>query len=109
MAGPSGTSHRQADGALFGGLGPTLQLRLILKSTTTTSSQIIFGAADIHLFAGSTASKRMPPKAKKTSGGGQKPEDEQDDPLQAVVFTDSYETRFSPFTLESPRVGAWSL
>jgi translation initiation factor eIF-2B subunit epsilon len=45
----------------------------------------------------------MPPKAKKPSGG-QKPEDEQDDPLQAVVFTDSYETRFTPFTLETPRV-----
>jgi hypothetical protein len=45
----------------------------------------------------------MAPKAKKPSGG-QKPEDEQDDPLQAVVFTDSYETRFAPFTLETPRV-----
>lgn len=45
----------------------------------------------------------MVPKAKKSSGG-QKPEDEQDEPLQAVVFTDSYETRFAPFTLETPRV-----
>ena len=47
----------------------------------------------------------MPPKSKKganaqKSAGG---EEEREEPLQAVVFADSYETRFAPFTLERPR------
>jgi len=50
----------------------------------------------------------MPPKAKRKAGGGDKSKskDVQDteDPLQAVVLADSFETRFSPFTLEKPRV-----
>ena len=48
----------------------------------------------------------MAPKSKKTSGT-QKPkggEEEREEPLQAVVFADSYETRFAPFSLERPRV-----
>lgn len=56
----------------------------------------------------------MPPKskrdaattAKKGGGGGSSnnAQDEQrEEKLQAVVFADSYETRFAPFTLEQPR------
>jgi len=30
-------------------------------------------------------------------------EEEREEPLQAVVLADSYETRFNPFTLERPR------
>lgn len=49
----------------------------------------------------------MAPKSKKSSNvqkskGG---EEEREEPLQAVVFADSFETRFSPFSLERPRVG----
>ncbi|KAF2457670.1 nucleotide-diphospho-sugar transferase [Lineolata rhizophorae] len=36
-------------------------------------------------------------------GGGGGGEDERDEPLQAVVLADPFETRFSPFTLERPR------
>lgn len=48
----------------------------------------------------------MAPKSKKganaqKSKGG---EEEREEPLQAVVFADSFETRFAPFTLERPRV-----
>ncbi|PGH28397.1 translation initiation factor eIF-2B subunit epsilon [[Emmonsia] crescens] len=52
----------------------------------------------------------MAPKSK--SGGGaaaarqqksQAAEDERDETLQAVVFADTFETRFEPFTLEKPR------
>lgn len=45
----------------------------------------------------------MPPKGKKSGGGKDKAGEEREDPLQAVVFADSYETRFYPFTLEQPR------
>lgn len=54
----------------------------------------------------------MPPKSKATpkgkgsssgGGGGAGAEEEREQPLQAVVFADSYETRFAPFTLEKPR------
>lgn len=47
----------------------------------------------------------MPPKLKK-GGNTQKSkgaEEEREEPFQAVVFADSYETRFAPFTLERPR------
>jgi len=30
-------------------------------------------------------------------------EEEREEPLQAVILTDSFETRFNPFTLERPR------
>lgn len=46
----------------------------------------------------------MPPKGKK--GGakdGKSAEAEREEPLQAVVFADSFETRFLPYTLEHPR------
>ncbi|EGP86599.1 uncharacterized protein MYCGRDRAFT_73474 [Zymoseptoria tritici IPO323] len=47
----------------------------------------------------------MPPKSKKTGGKDSKSNDtaEREEPLQAVVFADSFETRFLPFTLETPR------
>lgn len=41
----------------------------------------------------------MPPKGKKES----QKEEEQPEPLQAVLLTDSYQNRFAPFTLERPR------
>ncbi|KAB8293026.1 hypothetical protein EYC80_007388 [Monilinia laxa] len=37
------------------------------------------------------------------AGGGGKKEDERDESLQAVVLADSFETRFNPFTLDTPR------
>jgi translation initiation factor eIF-2B subunit epsilon len=43
----------------------------------------------------------MPPKGKKSES---QKEEEQREPLQAVLLTDSYENRFAPFTLEKPRV-----
>ena len=48
----------------------------------------------------------MAPKAKKgantqKSKGG---EEEREEPLQAVIFADAFETKFAPFTLEHPRV-----
>jgi translation initiation factor eIF-2B subunit epsilon len=51
----------------------------------------------------------MPPKAKKgasaqKSKGG---EEEREEPLQAVVFADAFETTFAPFTLERPRVSTF--
>jgi hypothetical protein len=45
----------------------------------------------------------MAPKAKKSAGAAAV-EEEGHHMLQAVVLTDSYETRFAPFTLERPRV-----
>jgi hypothetical protein len=45
----------------------------------------------------------MAPKGKKSAGGAPV-EEEGHHMLQAVVLTDSYETRFAPFTLERPRV-----
>ena len=46
----------------------------------------------------------MGPKTQK-AGSAEKNKDvqETEDPLQAVVLADSFETRFSPFTLERPR------
>ncbi|KAF2204941.1 translation initiation factor eIF-2B subunit epsilon [Delitschia confertaspora ATCC 74209] len=46
----------------------------------------------------------MPPKAKKgPSDKAKGGEDEREDPLQAVILADPFETRFSPLTLERPR------
>lgn len=48
----------------------------------------------------------MPPKAKKGAPAqkSKTSEDEREEPLQAVVFADAFETTFVPFTLERPRV-----
>ncbi|KAM3070049.1 translation initiation factor eIF-2B epsilon subunit, GEF [Clarireedia jacksonii] len=46
---------------------------------------------------------KQPPRAKKGAGAGKKAEDDRDETLQAVVLADSFETRFNPFTLETPR------
>jgi len=50
----------------------------------------------------------MPPKNKKAASGADRMKDvnETEEALQAVVLADSFETRFSPFTLERPRVCA---
>lgn len=46
----------------------------------------------------------MPPKGKKGAAKDNKGgEEKREEPLQAVVFADSFETRFNPFTLEWPR------
>ncbi|KAH7551391.1 GCD1, Nucleosidehypothetical proteindiphosphatehypothetical proteinsugar pyrophosphorylase factor 2B [Bipolaris maydis] len=45
----------------------------------------------------------MPPKGKKAQDKGKSGEEERDEPLQAVILADPFETRFSPFTLEHPR------
>ncbi|KAA8896778.1 nucleotide-diphospho-sugar transferase [Sphaerosporella brunnea] len=46
----------------------------------------------------------MSSKKNKPAGGNKKREEEQrENILQAVVLTDSYQTRFRPFTLETPR------
>ncbi|EDU41264.1 Translation initiation factor eIF-2B protein [Pyrenophora tritici-repentis] len=45
----------------------------------------------------------MPPKATKGQQKGKSGEEERDEPLQAVILADPFETRFSPFTLERPR------
>ena len=45
----------------------------------------------------------MAPKGKKQAPHSNQ-EDDHDEPLQAVIFADSFETHFSPFTLETPRV-----
>lgn len=49
----------------------------------------------------------MAPKSSKRGGGTPKKgggEDEKaEEPFQAVVLADSFETRFSPFTIERPR------
>lgn len=45
----------------------------------------------------------MPPKSQKGGSGQSKDVTDREDPLQAVVLADSFETRFYPFTLEKPR------
>ncbi|KAG8529314.1 uncharacterized protein KY384_005950 [Bacidia gigantensis] len=46
----------------------------------------------------------MAPKNAKPSKGKPKPQEEQrEGPLQAIVLADSFETRFRPFTLDTPR------
>lgn len=46
----------------------------------------------------------MPPKGKKGGGGAKDGKvEEREEPLQAIVFADSFETRFLPYTLEHPR------
>ncbi|KAJ4303643.1 translation initiation factor eIF-2B epsilon subunit, GEF [Kalmusia sp. IMI 367209] len=47
----------------------------------------------------------MPPKGKKsqTADKAKAGEEEREEPLQAVILADPFETRFSPFTLERPR------
>ena len=46
----------------------------------------------------------MAPKGKKGSNASKtKADDEHEEPLQAVVLVDSYETRYLPFSLERPR------
>lgn len=44
----------------------------------------------------------MPPKA-----GKEKASDDDDEVLQAVILADSFNSRFSPFTADKPRVGAF--
>jgi translation initiation factor eIF-2B subunit epsilon len=46
----------------------------------------------------------MPPKGKRGQDKGKSGEEERDEPLQAVILADPFETRFNPFTLEHPRV-----
>lgn len=51
----------------------------------------------------------MGPKQKGGGGGGASKQkgnaaEEVEETLQAVVFADTFETRFGPFTLEKPRV-----
>ena len=48
----------------------------------------------------------MAPKSKKGANAqkSKSGEEEREEPLQAVVFADSFETKFAPFTLERPRV-----
>lgn len=48
----------------------------------------------------------MAPKSKKGANAQKSKagEEEREEPLQAVVFADSFETRFAPFSLELPRV-----
>lgn len=46
----------------------------------------------------------MAPRNQKPAGGrGRAGDDGKEDPLQAVLIADSFETRFNPFTLERPR------
>lgn len=45
----------------------------------------------------------MPPKGKKGGGAKDGKVEEREEPLQAIVFADSFETRFLPYTLEHPR------
>ena len=53
--------------------------------------------------------QNMPPRNKKAASGADRMKDvnETEEALQAVVLADSFETRFSPFTLERPRVWAF--
>lgn len=44
----------------------------------------------------------MPPKQTKTAGRG-KGEETKEDPLQAVVVADTFETKFAPFSIDRPR------
>ncbi|KAL8732917.1 MAG: hypothetical protein Q9181_003784 [Wetmoreana brouardii] len=45
----------------------------------------------------------MPPKGPRTKGRQKPQEERREESLQAVVLADSYETRFTPFTIERPR------
>ncbi|KAL9094394.1 MAG: hypothetical protein Q9165_003244 [Trypethelium subeluteriae] len=47
----------------------------------------------------------MPPKNRKPAGPekGKQGEEEREEPFQAVILADSFETKFAPFTLEKPR------
>ncbi|OCT52984.1 putative translation initiation factor eIF-2B subunit epsilon [Cladophialophora carrionii] len=46
----------------------------------------------------------MAPKGQKAAAGkGRSSDDTKEDPLQAVIVADTFETRFAPFTLERPR------
>lgn len=46
----------------------------------------------------------MPPKAQKANQGrGRAGEDKQEEVFRAIVLADSFETKFTPFTLERPR------
>ena len=46
---------------------------------------------------------QMGPKSQKNASKGKAGEEEKEDTLQAVVLADTFETRFSPFTLDRPR------
>lgn len=50
----------------------------------------------------------MAPKSKKSANAQKSKgnEEEREEPLQAVIFADSFENKFLPFTLERPRVRA---
>jgi hypothetical protein len=55
------------------------------------------------------ASKGKKPAAstsasKKSNSSSAREEEEHQDPLQAVILTEFFETRFAPLTLERPRV-----
>jgi translation initiation factor eIF-2B subunit epsilon len=46
----------------------------------------------------------MAPRTQKAAAGkGRSGDDNKEDPLQAVIVADTFETRFAPFTLERPR------
>ena len=45
----------------------------------------------------------MAPKAQKRSGAKKTGEEEKEESFQAVVLADTFETRFTPFTIERPR------
>ncbi|TQS37011.1 hypothetical protein Golomagni_02522 [Golovinomyces magnicellulatus] len=55
------------------------------------------------LIKGATGGGKPEAKSRKAHGAGtNKPEDEREETLQAVVLTDSFQNRFSPFTLDIP-------
>ena len=45
----------------------------------------------------------MGPKSQKISSRGKAGEEDKEDALQAVILADSFEARFTPFSLERPR------
>ena len=53
----------------------------------------------------------MAPKSKKGANAQKSKgaEEEREEPLQAVIFADSFETKFAPFTLQHPRVSTPNL
>ena len=52
----------------------------------------------------------MAPKAAKLAKGTLKLQDgKRDEPLQAIVLADSFETRFKPLTINKPRVSRHAL